>query len=261
MENIKLHPIYRNFGYDVDKNLIIRADNNTYPKVQDKSKYNGSDLYLYVSVVNNEKQKTYLLHRFIWECCNDLIPKGYEIDHINHDKHDYNITNLRCVSISQNRKNRDHTNIINIAKNAHKMKRSIKAINKDNKSEFYCFRCKSQCAKYFNISPAMIYLICEHKNNAKYAHTIKGIFYFEYIDEHLITNLIIIPDSRLDKKHLIDKNKTYKTSEAQRKANQKYREKLKQQCKEEQTNKNFLVRIWSDDERKYILKNINDIKE
>ena len=35
-----------------------------------------------------ERQKTYFVHRFVWECFNGLIPEGKVIDHINDDKED-----------------------------------------------------------------------------------------------------------------------------------------------------------------------------
>ena len=100
--------------------------------------------------------------------------------------------------MQENRKCRDHTNIINIAKIAYTMKRFIKAINVET-DEYCCFSSKSKCAKYFNISPAMIYLIIENKNNAKKANTNRGKYKFEYIDEKDVDNLIYIPHGKLGK--------------------------------------------------------------
>ena len=53
------------------------------------------------SVSDGEHHKCFLCHRFIWECYNDIIPKNYEIDHINKDKLDNRIENLRCVTINE----------------------------------------------------------------------------------------------------------------------------------------------------------------
>ena len=117
-------------------------------------------------------------HRFIWECCNDIIRKGYDIDHIDKNKSNNNIDNLRCVTIPENRKNRDHTNIIKFTRTAHTLKRFVKAINIDT-NDIFCFKCKNQCAKWFNISVAMMYLIAEHKCLSKTANTKKGKIKFE----------------------------------------------------------------------------------
>ena len=43
------------------------------------------------NVVN---RKCYLLHRFVWEVYNCLIPDGYVVDHIKNNKMDNHITNL-----------------------------------------------------------------------------------------------------------------------------------------------------------------------
>ena len=126
-------------------------------------------------------------HRFIWECCNSTIPKNYEIDHIDNNPSNNNISNLRCITINENRQRRDLTNFLKIQKIAHTLKRFIKSINTET-NEVICFPSKSQCAKYFDVSPALIYLICENK--AKIA---KGKYKFEYIDENDVINLIKIP--------------------------------------------------------------------
>jgi len=190
MNNIKVHPIYNNYGYDPITNNIIFISKNRI--VKQRLHHSG---YTRTSVSNDHTQKSYGCHRFIWECCNDVIPKGYEIDHINKIKTDNNISNLRCVTVSENRKNRDHTQINKISSNAHSLVKYIKAINKDT-DDFLCFKSKMQCAKYLRISPAMIYLIIEKKNYAKYANTKNGKYYFNYIDENDVTNLINIEDKR-----------------------------------------------------------------
>lgn len=189
----KIHPIYRNYGYNLDTNEIVHIPTNKNIKQRP-----CSSEYLQFMASDGSTQKTMFCHRFIWECCSDVIPKGYEIDHIDKDKTNNKITNLRCITISENRRNRDHTNIVNMAKNAHKLKRFIKAINV-NTNEFNCFKSKSQCGKYLNTSPAMIYLICAKKGLYRHANTIKGKYKFEYIDEKDVENLINIPHGKLGK--------------------------------------------------------------
>ena len=43
----------------------------------------------------------------------------------------------------------------------------------------------------------MVNLIVTHKNNAKTANTNKGKYRFEYVDEKVASNLIIIPNGRI----------------------------------------------------------------
>ena len=195
MENIKVHPIYKNYGVKPETNQII----NIEKKFIIKTRLHASS-YIIISLMHNDKQKTYSEHRFIWECYNDIIPKGYEIDHINHNRVDNSISNLRCITVNQNRKNRDHTNILKIAKIAHTLKRFIKAINKDDENITFDFISKNQCAKYLNISPAMVYLISQNKLNVKYANTNQGKVYFKYTDDNNITNLIKLQHGNIGNK-------------------------------------------------------------
>ena len=193
MENIKRHQIYSNYGYNINTNEIVNVLNKKIMK-QNISQSG----YSYITVRNNENIKTYVSHRFIWECCNDLIPVSYEIDHINKIRTDNRIDNLRCTTIGENRKNRDHSKIVENASKAFTLVRFIKAINRDT-HEFSCFESKSKCAKYFEISPALIYLIIEKKNKVKNANTKKGKYYFEYVDENDIEHFIDVIDGRKNK--------------------------------------------------------------
>ena len=51
------------------------------------------------------KRKFYV-YQLIWIWHNDLIPEGFEIDHIDRDKHNHKIENLRLASKSQNGANK-----------------------------------------------------------------------------------------------------------------------------------------------------------
>ena len=187
MEILKVHPFYHNYGYNVETDQIVHIPTNR--NVIQRPCHSG---YCSFMASDGKAKKGFWCHRFVWECCNDIIPKGYEIDHINKNKTDNTISNLRCITIQENRKNRDHTNIIINGKNAYKLMRFIKAINTDT-NEFNCFRSKNQCGRYYGISPALVYLIIECKNHVKTANTNKGKFIFEYVDEKDVENLILIP--------------------------------------------------------------------
>ena len=195
MSSIKVHPIFKNYGYNTTDYNIYHIP--TMRIVKQRPHISG---YAMIMASDGHKQKSLLSHRFVYECCNSIIEKGYEIDHINKNKVDNIIDNLRCITIQENRKYRDHTNILKFAKIAHTLKRFIKAINIDT-NEDLCFKSKYQCGKYFDISPAMVYLIIEGLNNAKTANTNKGKVKFEYIDEKEVINMIEIPHGRIGKKY------------------------------------------------------------
>ena len=192
MNNIRTHPIFKNHGYNTDTNEIIYTPLNR--AISQTVNKNG---YCFNTFSYEGKIKSMCRHRFIYECCNSIIPNGLEIDHIDKDTSNNAISNLRCITIHENRKNRDFTNFLKIQKIAHTLKRFIKAINIDT-DEVLCFVSKSQCGKYLGISPAMVYLICIDR--AKTANTNSGKYRFEYIDEKDVINLITIPNARLGNK-------------------------------------------------------------
>ena len=62
------------------------------------------DGYQIVSLTDNEgKQKTYYLHRVVWEAVTrEQIPKGYEINHISEVKTSNMISNLELLTHKEN---------------------------------------------------------------------------------------------------------------------------------------------------------------
>ena len=142
MNSIKIHPIHSNYGYDIETNEIVHIP---LQRVVKQHAYIGG--YCTNTFYHDDKNITMSSHRFIWECCNDIIPKGYEIDHIDKNRSNNHISNLRCITIQENRKNRDMTNFLKIQKIAHTLKRFIKSTNIET-NEIICFPSKSQAAKY-----------------------------------------------------------------------------------------------------------------
>ena len=190
---IKVHPEFKNYGYNIIDNNIYHIPLNKI--VKQLPQISG---YAKNSIKHGTVQISTLSHRFIFECFNGKIEKGFEIDHINRNKLDNKIDNLRCITIEENRKNRDHTNIIKFARISHTLKRFIKSINVDT-NEINCFKSKYQCGMYYGVSPALVYLIAENKNLAKTANTNKGKIKFEYVDEKDVCNLVEIPHARIGK--------------------------------------------------------------
>ena len=196
---MNIHPIFTDYNYNVENNEIVHIPTNTAIK-----QYKLPNGYYNVSVKKDEKWTNTLVHRFIWSSCNDIIPSKYEVDHMDHDTSNNNISNLRLVTIQTNRRHRDHTNIIKNCKIAHTLKRFIKAINIET-GEYNYFVSKYACSKYYEISPALIYLICSKKYYYSTVNTNKGKIKFEYADEKdvIIDKLIVIPHGRLGKVYKI----------------------------------------------------------
>ena len=58
--------------------------------------------YIYLSV----KGKKIPAHRLVWESVNGVVPKGYEIDHVDGNPSNNTITNLRLLTHAENMQNR-----------------------------------------------------------------------------------------------------------------------------------------------------------
>ena len=91
------HPIYPNYAGSEDGYIINRK------RLNPRKGRLHLDGYLQTTVHNKNSDKKYQSHRFIWEAVNQkIIPKNYQIHHINNDKQDNSIDNLELVTKSQN---------------------------------------------------------------------------------------------------------------------------------------------------------------
>ena len=85
-------------------------------------------------------------------------------------------------------------------RNNHAKIRQIKAtILKTNETMY--FNCKNQASKYFNCSPAMVYMVCEGKA-PNFHNTVK----FEYSDDENV-EVYIIPRKQMKTKFTEDEKK------------------------------------------------------
>jgi len=154
-----VHPIYDLYAGSKDGNVI-----NIIKKVPHGG--NKTNIgYLNVSVKKyGGKQKSYIVHRFIWECFNGVIPDGKEIDHINNDKQDNRLCNLQLVTHKQNckksSKDRDYT----FAAKNHENKKCIKATNKDTNEESY-FKSMYAVQQHPGINVGIVKMVCDGTNN------------------------------------------------------------------------------------------------
>ena len=77
--------------------------------------HKNNDGYLMCMIrAEGGKQKSYYVHRFIWECYNGLIPEGMEIDRINDIQDDNRLQNLQLVTRTENNKTAAENKIENL---------------------------------------------------------------------------------------------------------------------------------------------------
>lgn len=89
------HPIFKNYACDNVGN-IINLDNGTIRKT-----YTPHSGYEEIKIKNIHV----LVHRFVWEAVNDtIIPKGYEINHIDKNTHNNQPSNLEILTIAEHRR-------------------------------------------------------------------------------------------------------------------------------------------------------------
>ena len=102
----KVHPVYNLYASDEIGNIIHVV--KQVPSIGQKHKSG----YL-MCVVRKHGQNGYMVHRFVYECFNSLIPDGKVVDHINNLKDDNRLCNLQLMSQQENckksAKRRDYT--------------------------------------------------------------------------------------------------------------------------------------------------------
>jgi len=181
LENVpyRIHPTYNKYAAS-EEGYIIHVDHQI--PTTGSSCGNG---YCNVSVRSkNGKPKSYISHRFIWECYNGLISDNKVIDHINDIKADNRLVNLQLVTQQENcqksAKKRDYT----FAKNNHKNKKCVKATNIQT-NEISFFNSMYAIQQHLGINAGLVKMVCEGLHNAKSGKSkINGDFYkFQYINK------------------------------------------------------------------------------
>ena len=172
-----IHPVYKKYAANDEGEIMnIRLGK---PRKGNLNNYGYLSFTIYLEKNIN---KSYLSHRFIFECFYGLIEKNKQINHINSIRKDNRIKNLEVVTASENNKkssvNKDYTYLKYIRKNP----RKVTAINLFTKAETN-FNSLYSVYKMLGINSAQVSMICEGKNHCKTANSkVDGQKYtFHYI--------------------------------------------------------------------------------
>ena len=177
----KVHPIYDLYAGSEDGYVI-----NTIKKVPHVgNKTHSGYLKCMVRKYAQSGQKTYFVHRFIWECFNGVVPEGKVIDHINNEKKDDNqLCNLQLLTHKQNckksAKDRDYTFV---AKNCENRK-CVKATNK-NTNEVSYYNSMYAVQQHLGINAGIVKMVCGGLNKCKSGTSKKDghSYTFEYVKD------------------------------------------------------------------------------
>ena len=169
-----IHPLYKKYAANEDGEIMnIRLRNVK------KGNLSNSGYLMFTIRLNKNKYKSYLSHRFVFECFYNTIEKNQQINHINSNRVDNRIKNLEVLSARENSKkaatNKDTSFY-------HKKAKSVLAINLFTKKETN-FKSLYSAGKMLGIHIAQVRMICEGIKYCKTATSkINGQKYsFEYL--------------------------------------------------------------------------------
>ena len=180
-----LHPIYNLYAGSKDGNII-----NIVKRVpHEGNKNNIGYLNFCVRKHGQPSQKTYYVHRFIYECFNGIIPKGKVIDHINNNKEDNRLSNLQLMTQQENCKKSAKNRAYTFAAKNCENRRCVKATEK-NTDEVSYYNSMYAAQQHIGINAGIVKMACEGLNNCKSGKSKKdGHFYtFEYIKQDDMPN-------------------------------------------------------------------------
>ena len=170
-----IHPLYKKYAASED-GVIIHVK---LGKPRKGNLYHDGYFHIGIYIKQENKTKTYLSHRFVFECFYGLIEKNKQINHINFNKKDNRIKNLEVLTASENcRKSAKNRNFSCYRKNPKK----VLAVNLKTKAETN-FNSLYSVKKILGINPGQVSMICEGIKYCKTATSkINGQKYsFSYI--------------------------------------------------------------------------------
>ena len=173
-----IHPVYNKYAANEDGEIMnIRLR-------KARKGYLINNGYLKCGIITEEnKTKSYLSHRFVFECFFGLIEKNKQINHINFIRNDNCIKNLEIVSPSENNKKSTVNKNYTFLKDIRKKPKSVLAVNLFTKKETN-FKSLYSAGKMLGINPGQVKMICDGQKYCKTATSkINGQKYsFKYLD-------------------------------------------------------------------------------
>ena len=140
---------------------------------------NQNGYFKFSIYLERNRYKSYLSHRFVFECFYGLIEKNKQINHINFNKKDNRIKNLEVVTASENCRKSAKNRNFSYRKNPKK----VLAVNLKTKAETN-FNSLYSVKKILGINPGQVSMICEGIKYCKKATSkVDGQKYsFRYLD-------------------------------------------------------------------------------
>ena len=168
-----IHPVYKKYAANEDGEIM----NIRLRKARKGNLINNG--YLKCGITTGEnKIKSYLSHRFVFECFYGLIEKNKQINHINSIRTDNRIKNLEVVTASENiKKSAKNRNFGSYRKNPKK----VTAINLVTKKETN-FKSLYSVGKMLGINPAQVSMICLGIYKTATSKINSQKYYFRYLD-------------------------------------------------------------------------------
>ena len=156
-----IHPLYKKYAANEDGEIM-----NIRVKNVKKGNLSNSGYLMFTIRLNKNKCKTYLSHRFVFECFYGLIEKNKQINHINFIRNDNRIKNLEIVSSGENNKKSTINKNYTFLKDIRKKPKSVLATNLITKKGTK-FESLYSAGKMLGINPGQVKMISDGKKYYK----------------------------------------------------------------------------------------------
>ena len=174
METFREHPTYTSFEGSNLGNIRLKISNDKVRRVK-PTFYETRGFRLNISARRTGGGAiTIMARRFIWECFHGLLPEKACISHKDGNLEIVALDNLELTNQTEiNRKSQVKRDMTKIGYNTRDKVKKMLAENVDSKVKLL-FDSKSQCAKYFSVTPTMIYYAYTKMGNIKQINSITG---------------------------------------------------------------------------------------